>query len=241
MHGARDKYCIYCGKKIPIDAKKCPYCLKWQEDEDDVSRNHFVNSYVSPEHELELKKQAELEELKRKEAIEARKKSKEIHTEDGYSDVLPIRRQLLLILVGGWFYSIWWYYKSNKLLEERFHLDIHSGWRTIGFIIPIVNWFMYYILLRDYERIIKAENFESYDSIYNTLIYIFIPVIGGIWTFCNVQESINRLWMIKEPNLPIRRSFTSGEKAFLLIIIAIIILIVVLIISVMSMALTAGF
>ena len=230
MHGTTTKYCIYCGKKIPIDTKKCPYCLKWQEDEDDVSRNHFINSYVSPEHEMELKEKSKnKKEETRKESIQD---NTQYNLNEEYSDILPIRRQLLLLLVGGWFYSVWWYYKSNTLLKDRFNKDIRPGWRTVGFIIPIVNWFMYYILLRDYEKLIRNENIESYDSILNTLIFIFIPIIGDVWTFCNVQESMNQLWQVKERNLPIRRSFTNGEIIFLVVIMVLILLLIMTFLSV---------
>ncbi|WP_461461635.1 hypothetical protein, partial [Methanobrevibacter sp.] len=132
-------------------------------------------------------------------------------------------RLLLLLIVSCGLYSIWWYYKNNTLLKDRLNKNISPILRTIGFILPVIRWFMFYILIHNYEKTLKEENIESYSSILNTLLYIFIPVIGPVWALCNIQESINNLWYKKQPNLPIRRKFTNGEIVFLIIMLIIII------------------
>ncbi len=227
MHGARTKYCINCGKIIDIYANKCPHCHAWQE-KDNISRNHLLNSYVSPEHKHEIEekmsKDHEIIEIENKPIESKETETISETTETVYSDVLVIRRLLLLLIVSCGLYSIWWYYKNNTLLKNKLNRNISPILRTIGFIIPVINWFMFYILIHDYEKTLKEKNIESYSSILNTLLYIFIPVIGSIWTLCNIQESINNLWYKMEPNLPIKRKFTNGEIAFLIILLSIIIL-----------------
>lgn len=225
MHGAREKYCKNCGKSIDIYAIKCPHCHTWQ-DKDNISRNHLLNSYVSPEHKQELEKSSQKEIIEHKNQAVASGENKvtgEAKEKIVYSDVLVIRRLLLLLIVGGGLYTLWWYYKNNSLLKERFNRNISPILRTIGFIIPVVRWFMFYLLLHDYEKLIREEKIESYSSILNTLIYMFIPIIGPIWTICNIQESINNLWYKTEPNLPVRRQFTSGEIVFLIVLLLLII------------------
>ncbi len=244
MHGARTKYCINCGNIIDINANKCPYCHAWQ-DKDNISRNHLLNSYVSPEHKHEIeekisndneiieitnkpaKRKTENKPAKRK-AENKPAKGKQTATisetqEIIYSDVLVIRRLLLLLIVSCGLYSIWWYYKNNTLLKDRLNKNISPILRTIGFILPVIRWFMFYILIHNYEKTLKEENIESYSSILNTLVYIFIPVIGPVWALCNIQESINNLWYKKQANLPIRRKLTNGEIVFLIIMLIIII------------------
>lgn len=244
MHGARTKYCINCGNIIDINANKCPHCHAWQE-KDNISRNHLLNSYVSPEHKREIeekisndneiieitnkpaKRKTENKPAKRKAKNKPAKRKTETISETPkiiYSDVLVIRRLLLLLIFSCGLYSIWWYYKNNTLLKDRLNKNISPLLRTIGFILPVIRWFMFYILIHNYEKTLKEENIESYSSILNTLLYIFIPVIGPVWTLCNIQESINNLWYKKQPNRPIRRKLTNGEIVFLIIMLIIIIL-----------------
>ncbi|OWT33055.1 hypothetical protein BGI41_04425 [Methanobrevibacter sp. 87.7] len=228
MEGAKTKFCIYCGKEIPINTKKCPYCMQWQEKEENISRNHFINNYVSPEHEEELKKD---EAIKTRELEKREFYDKLNNPEREYSNVLPLRREILLLIFGGKLYTIWWFYKNSTHLKNDYNRNINPGWRTLGFIIPIINWFIYYYLLKDYKEILDKENIESYSPIENTLLYIFIPVIGTFWTFCNVQESINQIWIKNQRNLPVRRSFTNGEIAFMIIIVIVTIIIIISIIA----------
>ena len=45
MKPATTKYCINCGKPIPINCFKCPHCFQRQEHEG-VSKNHNLNSHI---------------------------------------------------------------------------------------------------------------------------------------------------------------------------------------------------
>ena len=234
MNGTKTKYCIGCGKKIDRTTNKCPYCHTWQ-DNPDISRNHLLNTYVSPEHNSELNK------IDRKGLENNISSINEENTANKnkiiYSDVLLIRRLLLLLIMGSGLYRIWWYYKTNSLLKNKLNQNIHPVLRTIGFLIPFVRWIMFYLLIHKYEKILYKEDIESYSSILNTFIFIFIPIIGPIWTICNIQESINFLWYKLEPDLPVRRKFTTGEKVFLIIIILIIMSLLALIIYILMLSL----
>ncbi|MDR0900750.1 MAG: hypothetical protein LBM26_03730, partial [Methanobrevibacter sp.] len=76
---------------------------------------------------------------------------------------------------------------------------------------------------------IQGEGIESYSSGLNTLIWLFLGSwFGtlGMWTLINVQESINEFWRKREPNLPIRRSFSNGEILIMLLGIILVIFII---------------
>ena len=45
MENNNGKYCIYCGKKISIDTKRCLHCGEWLGD-DLVSTNHSSYNYA---------------------------------------------------------------------------------------------------------------------------------------------------------------------------------------------------
>lgn len=130
--------------------------------------------------------------------------------------IIPIRRLFLLVLFTGKLYFIYWFYNNAKLLKEHFNEDISVELRTIGLLIPIVNWFVFYDLLSDYEYIIEERGLDSYSTSWNFLIYFFVPFLG-IWSLINIQESINELWKLEEPELAISRKFTNNE-IFVLVI-----------------------
>lgn len=130
--------------------------------------------------------------------------------------IIPIRRLFLLVLFAGDLYSFYWFYTNAKLLKEHFNEDISVELRTIGLLIPIVNWFVFYDLLSDYEYLIEEKGLESYSTGWNFLIYFFVPFLG-IWSLINIQESINELWKLEEPELAISRKFTNTEILILVI------------------------
>lgn len=138
------------------------------------------------------------------------KNSSNIKNASKYSNILPIRRLLLLTIVTGSLYGFYWFYKNNCFLKDDLGKDINPIGRTILLIIPIANIIVFYDLLSYMNKYIEAEGIDSYSPGLNTLIWLFVP-FGHIWALVNVQESINELWRIKKPNLPIRREFNNPE------------------------------
>ncbi|MDR2967300.1 MAG: hypothetical protein LBU74_05075 [Methanobacteriaceae archaeon] len=181
----KTKFCIYCGKKIPINAKKCSYCFQWLDDE--ISSEKSYNN------------------------INTRVATPSYKNNEEYSKIIPMRRFYLLMILTMGLYSIYWFYKNSSYLRDEFGKDISVGLRTLAFaIIPIANIIVFYELLNEMERIIKKKGIETYSSGLNILIWLFVPFVG-MWVYINIQESFNDFWRIQEPHLPVRREFDNGE------------------------------
>lgn len=228
----KTKFCIYCGKEILINAKKCSYCYEWLEDEfssekldlgintpktDKTSNNKIIpNSYLENQKENDKEKANNLS----GENIE-------------YSKIIPIRRLYLLMIVTLGLYSIYWFYKNSSYLRDEFGKDISVGLRTLAFaIIPVVNIILFYELLNDMKELIEEKRIETYSSGLNTLIWLFIPFLGT-WVYINIQESFNDFWRIQDPHLPVRREFNNGEILIILLVPLAIFILIILYISVL--------
>ena len=212
----KTKFCIYCGKEIQINAKRCNNCLKWLDDE--LSSNKPDPNTNNPK----------IEETSGNKAIQNSYPENKNHNTnpiannsyyniEEYSKAIPIRRFYLLILLTGGFYIYYWFYKNNSYLRDEFGKDISIGLRTFAFIfIPIANIIVFYELLNDMNSLIEEKGLESYSPGINTLILLFFPFIQ-MWVYINVQESFNEFWKTQEPHLPIRRDFDNGEVLIMIL------------------------
>jgi len=209
----KTKFCIYCGKKIPINAKKCKYCFEWLDDEsplematdiynsiDEIGDNTDQNSY-----------------LENRNYARNIKVTPSYNNPEEYSKAIPIRRFYLLFILTFGLYSIYWFYKQSSYLRDEFGKDGSVGLRTLAFaIIPIANIFVFYELLKDMKQLIEEKGLNTYSPGINTLIFLFVPYLG-MWVFINVQESFNEFWKTHEPELPVRRDFNNGEILVMLL------------------------
>ncbi|RBQ24063.1 hypothetical protein ALNOE001_05210 [Candidatus Methanobinarius endosymbioticus] len=128
-----------------------------------------------------------------------------------YSNILPIRRFFLLMFLTGGLYVYYWVYKTNCYLKDDLGKDVSPGLRTFLMFIPIANIIVFYQTIEDMNNFIKREGIESYSSVLNTLIHVFLGYLLSFWVYINIQESINEFWRIKEPNLPVKREFSNPE------------------------------
>jgi hypothetical protein len=214
MEFEKSKYCICCGEKISADAERCGHCGEWVEGSS-VSRNHVLNSYVSQD---KIDKE-ENENLKDESVVNSVNSNNSNNINNSinessatiFSKVLPIRRLFLLTVLTGGLYFYYWFYKNNCFLRDDLGKDVSPFLRTILLLVPIVNFVIIYELLSHMNEYIEAEGIESYSPGLNTLIWIFLPIIGRLWLLINVQESINELWKMRESNLPVRREFSNSE------------------------------
>lgn len=226
MDNRETKYCIYCGEEIPINAKKCKYCYEWV-DNDSITRNHNPNTYegeIGPEElvEYSIKPQSSDEKFEESKIVSRSNSEK-------YSKIMPIRKLSLLMLFTFGIYGYYWYYKNSSYLKDYLGKDIKVGWRTFLMFIPLAQIIVFYQLIEDMKNFIEGERIECYSSGWNTLIWIFCGFgsnVLGMWPLINVQESINELWRIREPNLPIKRGFTNGEIVIMVLGIIFIILLI---------------
>lgn len=215
-------YCMYCGEKVSAGVTRCEHCGEWLGD-NSVSRNHIPNNYVSQERLNNNNNNMELEKPIKKEVIDTKslKNTKNDSSDNKknieYSNAIPIRRLFLLLFLTMGLYGFYWFYKNSCYLRDDLGHDNSPGLRTILLLIPILNIFVFYDLLSKINNNIEKEGIESYSPSLNTLIMIFLGPISifSFWVFINVQEVINELWRFKQPNLPIRRTFSGSERIVL--------------------------
>lgn len=186
----KTKICPLCGNEIPVKENICRYCLNDITEGELLSKNYGTYSY-------NLKK------------LPSAMPSAQAKFE--YSNVLPIRRWLALMIFTLGLYRYYWFYKNSKLISQK-----HPALRTVGFIIPIVNWFMYYPLLRDMKKVIISEGLETFNVPFNFLLYFFVPIFS-YWSMINVQENMNEFWRSVQ-GLKERRAFTSTEKVAIVVL-----------------------
>ena len=210
----KTKICPVCGNEIPLKEDICRYCLKDISESDFLSKNHGSYKY----------KLTKLNPIVNKKKITVTKPNKK------YNNVLPIRRWLLLMIFTLGFYKYYWFYKNSKLMGQS-----RPILRTIGFIIPIVNWVMYYKLLKEMQKRIRSVGIKSFGIASNFILYFFIPIFG-FWSMINVQENLNEYWRHVQ-GLNERRNTTTGEKTVIIILAVIYIIIVLYIIRFFSLLL----
>jgi len=223
MENTGDKYCVYCGKEISADAKRCIHCGEWLDD-NSISTNHSsystapqesiaeendVSGYV-PNNRVE-------ENMDNSSNNYNNANNVNIQRVTEYSKILPIRRLFLLMVFTLGLYEYYWIYKTNCYIRDVLGKDVSPGWRTVGMFVPIASIIVLYMTFDDMNQFIKQERIETYSSGLNVFLLMisgFIPLVGiaiPFWIFINVQETINEFWRIKEPNLQIRRDFSNSE------------------------------
>lgn len=200
----KTKICPICGNEIPSKENICRYCLKDIGESEFLSKNHGFYKYK----------------LTKLNPITAEKEIKIPKTNKKYNNVLPIRRWLLLMIFTLGFYKYYWFYKNSKLMGQS-----HPILRTIGFIIPIVNWVMYYKLLKEMQKTIRSVGIKSFGIASNFILYFFVPIFG-FWSMLNVQENMNEYWRHVQ-GLNERRNTTTGEKTAIIILTIIYIIILI--------------
>ena len=192
------KFCSNCGKEIDDDSNFCPYCSKKIE-----TAAVSTNVVEGPNSEDKIL----------------------------YHPTLRVMNSSRLFLYNTFtlgIYSIYWFYKNNKVLRDAFNRDVNVVLRTIGLFIPIVNWVMYILFLRDFEELLLERKLESFSVVANFLFLAIIPFFGlNVFALLNVQEYINDLCMYEEPNLKINRKY-SGTEIALLVLATIILIVAVL-------------
>ena len=207
----KTKICPICGNEIPKKEDICRYCLKDISESEFLSKNHGFYKYKLTKLNPMVTKEIKVPETNKK-----------------YNNVLPIRRWLLLMIFTIGFYRYYWFYKNCKLMGQS-----HPILRTLGFIIPLVNWVMYYKLLKEMQKRIRSVGIKSFSIASNFILYFFVPIFG-FWSMINVQENMNEYWRHVQ-GLNERRNTTTGEKTVIIILAIIYILIIAYIIHFFSL------
>ncbi|KZX13491.1 DUF4234 domain-containing protein [Methanobrevibacter filiformis] len=215
-----NKYCSHCGKVIPYDAKRCMYCDSYVGNvnnpcnqaqiinDHELNKHYKQNNYNSPNNPQQQMKHTSMT-------------HSNYHRVE-YSKVLPLSKYFLLMVLTCGLYNIYWFYKNLKYIKNYHDEDISVGLRTFCFcFVPIAGLLVFYEFLDDMNHYAKSKGLETYSSGLQLLgiilsnFFVLIPLYP--WFFMNIQETINEYWRLEEPNLPIKRSFSSGEFIVLIV------------------------
>ena len=110
-------------------------------------------------------------------------------------------------------------------MAEHSQQPLHPGWRTLGLLVPGLNIFLVYDQLRTIaEAAGRAGIAVTYSPGIATAVFFLLAFVSNltmIWALSlltvlpllPVQETLNRFWVLQQPDRPLRREFSAGELA----------------------------
>jgi hypothetical protein len=148
---------------------------------------------------------------------------------EGWAVKRGIVRVVLLIFGGT--YLFYWFYKTRpKVTAELGTYDNVTG-QTWGLLVPILNWFIIYWLLRDIAEVRRRMGMPNdLDAVVMLVIWIFVSPAGiGL-----SQNQLNEYWDRRSNGYATDAPLTFAEvlAAFALWIFFIVLAIVIVIIAV---------
>jgi len=160
--------------------------------------------------------------------IGARARDHAIDEREHSNGQLPKHFVLLTIVTLG-LYQVYWFYRNWRDLRDDAGKEVSPGWRTLGLMIPFVNFVMVYqqlSLIRDVAAETGEE--EPYGPGLVTVVIVALTFIANLtmtWTISlltvipliPVQMTLNRIWEHKQPGMPIRTEFDAQEVAILFV------------------------
>ena len=136
---------------------------------------------------------------------------------------------------GIW--TIWWFYVHRKRLdaelgEGRDDAALH----TLGFFVPVLNYFILFWLWRDISRMRVGVGLPEFPAgAYTVGAVFFAPVLYSF-----VLVKLNEFWDVRTQGLATDAGFTTGEKVTIGVGVALFALYVLLIIVAIVVAIAAG-
>jgi hypothetical protein len=217
----KKKNCPFCAELIMADAIKCKHCGEWLKSD----------------------------------AIDGEKKSygeaisygASYGVSETYSNGQQIWQLILLSFLSFGLYAIYWFYRTWRQLKESKDLDISPGWRTLGLLVPILNFVLIYELFRDIKKyaqdlgckahsspgwivlgycILNAASFKILsiadklaDPGQRLIIFLISEVFSllAILLIVKVQTTLNAYWTELQSGLIVRPKFSKGEIVFLIL------------------------
>lgn len=147
-----------------------------------------------------------------------------------FSFAQPPRNFLILSIVTFNLYTFYWYYKTWKKLAAHHLLHISPGWRTVGLLVPLLNIYLIYSLMRDVRDYGDLDNIAmGYSPGLLLLAFMLASVLGGLpmpygilgltscFPFAIVQSGLNAYWKEHQPEHIMRLDFSAGEKTVIII------------------------
>jgi hypothetical protein len=193
--GIATRSCPNCGGEILEKALQCSHCRKW------LPEVMAVPAAAAPT------LAAEPARLSRGQAL---------------------RHFMLLTLFTGGLYELYWFYRNWRDLDESeasAEFAPRSALLTLGLLVPFVNVALVYRQLDRIRGAVSAAGLQpGYSPVLTTCIYFALGVLANmtmLWTISllmvvpllPVQDALNRYWIEREPDVPLREELNPRELA----------------------------
>lgn len=111
-------------------------------------------------------------------------------------------------------YSLYWLYQTRALLDRELrHGRDDATLHTLGFLVPVLNYFVVYWLWRDIARLRQSIGLPPFE----VGLYVAGTVVGGApITYSLVGDRLNEYWDHRSQGWAADAPVTTGEKLTLL-------------------------
>jgi hypothetical protein len=129
---------------------------------------------------------------------------------EGWAVKRSVVRVVVLLLVSLGFYLFYWFYKTREKITAELGTQDNVGLQTWGLLVPILNWFILYWLLRDIAEARRRIGLpEDMDPILATVIWLLVGPVGiGL-----SQNSLNQYWDTRSNGYATDAKMTAAEIA----------------------------
>jgi hypothetical protein len=112
-------------------------------------------------------------------------------------------------------YGAYWLYQTRKLIDRELqHGRDDAALHTVGFFVPILNYFVLYWLWRDIDRLRQSIGLPRFE----VGLFVGLSVIGGTpVTYSIVLNRLNEYWDYRSQGWASDAPVTTGEKLTLLV------------------------
>jgi hypothetical protein len=97
-----------------------------------------------------------------------------------------VLRVLLLSIISGGLYGLYWFYVTRQAVTAEIKGDDQVGLQTAGLLVPILNVFIIYWLLRDIDILHRKAGLSGFPALW----FVLGPLIGAFIPFVNIFVGI---------------------------------------------------
>ncbi|MDQ2099287.1 MAG: hypothetical protein QQW96_16785 [Tychonema bourrellyi B0820] len=139
-----------------------------------------------------------------------------------FSNVMPVWKFCFLMIITFGLYELPWCHKQWKFLKDRENLNINPWVRAVFFLFTMHN------LAKKVFVLAEKQGYRERPSAFQvTLIYWIFFILSflpdpfwlisffGVVPLLTILKAVNYYWEQEQPNLPVRKSFTGREVAWI--------------------------
>jgi hypothetical protein len=124
----------------------------------------------------------------------------------------PVGRVVLFTILSLGLYGFYWLYTTRKQLDQQLGDGRDDAvLHTVGFIVPILNFFIVYWLWRDLNDLRVRRGLEEFPVILYLVLTILIP-FAAIFTYISVLGKLNEYWDAATNGQATTAPVTTAEK-----------------------------